>query len=351
MWRCCTLLLTTYGCELGCKNGKSLQLTQSIGTRRNLGPFRSGPISSLEKLKGPLPTRIRLQWLGHARQRNTLGWYAQFYSYHPTVAILDRDRKDRSGAVDADTIDIDRVKVTNQDTNNSVGERFDFLNRENKRGARFGIPSNRILYDLSHPLKSDEKDFKEYVQERKRKIEEEVRGWGQEPLQVVFTDGSATKKDHAQSKYKLTRDSGAAFTCWHRGQKVGEGRFYAQQATNYEAELLVVRAGVCHTLQRIPNKVHSLIVYADSEAALTSALSFDKHPGQGYSIAIFKALQDWFYKHPTNHITFAYCPGHQGISQNEEVDRIARDTSVRPISSLMKKLRDTQPRHGKRAGS
>lgn len=130
---------------------------------------------------------------------------------------------------------------------------------------------------------------------------------------------------HQQGWFEISNSLG-----WSRGIHLAciphSHVFTVHHFTVAESELAAMSQGIrkAITLSSRP----SLVLFADSRAALTSLLDPRPHPAQSQSIRLITALCTWLSGNPNRHLLLRWCPSHSGIGKSETVDAICKPVSA-----------------------
>ena len=137
---------------------------------------------------------------------------------------------------------------------------------------------------------------------------------------IWFTDGSRANSGTGSGIFGLRPNRSFGFPL---------GQF----ATVFQTEIYAILQCTCKNIRR-SNKNKQILIFSDGQAALT-ALSGP----QVTSGLVAKCLDALLALPSLNEVTLAWVPGHRGISDNEETDKVARQASATPLLGLEPALR------------
>ncbi|CAE6469543.1 unnamed protein product [Rhizoctonia solani] len=129
-------------------------------------------------------------------------------------------------------------------------------------------------------------------------------------IAALATDGSIVCfSDGSKRVVNGCRKVGFGFTVSHRGAEM-------------LALALATKSAVSHA-RRLNS--HTVVVFPDNKAAVSSIGALPKHSGQYASIAFRKAVDDFLAESPTNRVEICWVPGHEGVEGNERADLLASE--------------------------
>lgn len=339
------LPILTYGAQLwwhpSWKGRKwiasELQKTQNKAARWITGAFRTTPIGALEMIAGLFPIKHQIdKYMKKACLRTRL-----LHKGHPTRAHLMRPwavnkhnikaPMPLTGKVSKDgTTPMTHINILGQ----SSTETFDVLHNECKPGERLlDMFASRVVCHLDNiggitaPPKSRKDELSDWIRTKLNPLIEGIER--DQASAIVFTDGSQKKNGGPTGKVA----AGAAWLV-RVGGVVTRGRFGCGQATPYDAEMAALACGLRKAVDRIPESVTDIHVFADNQAALTSILAAGHGPAQLTSVAACASVRKWLEASPDHQIHLWWCPGHMGVHWNNEVDREAGLATAEPCEEV-----------------
>ncbi|KAF8760880.1 Reverse transcriptase (RNA-dependent DNA polymerase) [Rhizoctonia solani] len=147
---------------------------------------------------------------------------------------------------------------------------------------------------------------------------------------VCFTDGS---KRVVNGFCRV----GIGFTIQHHGVEIDHNS--ANLGPRFEvfnAKMLALALALKSAASQARRlNSHSIILFADNQAAVSLITSLDKHPGQFASIAFREAANKFLHKAPENRIKVCWVPGHNGIEGNKRADQLANEGGSKPPVSIL----------------
>jgi ribonuclease HI len=110
-------------------------------------------------------------------------------------------------------------------------------------------------------------------------------------------------------------------------------------ATAFDAEMKALAMGLkkCNNVadeietgddRHPPREVKNLVIYSDSMSAMCRMLQPDKlGASQLQAIGCCKSIRTFLEKRPNRRVILRWCPSHQDVAENEDVDRMAKQAS------------------------
>lgn len=326
--------LLTYGSQLwwspswkGAKGfAKTLQQAQSRAARWITGAFRTTPIGLMEAVAGLLP--IRAQVDKYARRACLRA--RTLHDGHPTRANLPPTWTTNSlnisapFALSGDCASDATTPLSHVDAVASAEchEEFDATHDECQPGQRLvDAFAGQITMYLVGPKKGTDAFFSWLRNDFKPRLHDNLAA----PNAIVlFTDGSVCDDPDSPQR----QQSGAGYVIRHTSQRgtvaTSRARLGCGNVTPFDAELFALARGVTQACRKADERTKEIHIYTDNIAAIGKVLNPAIGPSQLCAILASRALRLFLQTDAMRRVTLHWCPGHQGIPLNEEVDALAK---------------------------
>lgn len=147
---------------------------------------------------------------------------------------------------------------------------------------------------------------------------------------VIYTDGSLTRKA------VFTR-VGAGTVLYHLGQEVGNKILgLGGHAEVFDGEMAALAMGInmaTNYTNDHPSITH-FHFYVDNSSAASSIFNPRPTGGQSYAHSFYQLASRFLDANSTNRISVRWCPSHCGIRGNERADRLAKQATTLPSTTL-----------------
>jgi len=251
------------------------------------GAFRTSPTGGTEALAGLIPVHLHLRKLaGHANLR-----IATLSDTHPIQSLLSEDYVKQAEAHHCSVSNMapalrEKVHGTIMEIENhhhELTEVFEPCAPENRPGFRL---MDRFAAQVSF------NDFKinmenEALSVTNRKIElnaliDELKD--DEHVVYCGTDASLPAN--------IRHQAASAYLIYRQGDVVHRARYIAGRVTAPDTKLYAIHAAIVKACS-LPN-VSNITLFTDSIASARRAVNPSVHLGQGHSLAVCRALEQWF---------------------------------------------------------
>ncbi|GJE98412.1 hypothetical protein PsYK624_146420 [Phanerochaete sordida] len=293
-----------------------LQKAQSRAARWISGCFRTTPVGAMDMAAGLIPVRPQIdQYMKRAAIRLTA-----LPAVHPIRRLVVAEQRSAGGSrtkAQRAAVGPSPVVIAAEQSAAS-NEQFYALDDECRPGERIcDVYAARIHVDLGDdaPPKAKRADFRTWLLDCfKPKLQEIVT---QSSNRLLFTDGSADTVDGVVR-------AGAAWAVYDQTRRVAAGTVGIGRATPYDAEAVALARGLRDATVNVPPQTSHLHVFTDNKSVLDKLLKGTQGPGQMQLILACRAIRSFLTEHPDRQVTLHWCPAHEGVAQNESVDRDAK---------------------------
>ncbi|KAF8692069.1 Reverse transcriptase (RNA-dependent DNA polymerase), partial [Rhizoctonia solani] len=332
LFKACVLPILTYGSAIWYRgtrqNGliKPLVKAQNVGLRWLLGAFQTSPIGALEHLASIPPMHITLARLS----RNAS---SRLSTLPPRLEVAQRL------PCNWDTHNPDRPDCLRSKTKTRVSPIVHLAGLSHPKCENiipYLVPPWEAPHSWGNQLKSypppkllSRDSRKEFAEKLRRRISALTTN----KSIVCFTDGS-------KRVVNGFRQVGIGFTIQHHGVEIDHNSAnLGPRFKVFDAEMLALALALKSAASQARRlNSHSIILFADNQAAVSLITSLDKHPGQFASIAFREAADKFLHEAPENRIKVCWVPGHNGIKGNKRADRLANKGGSKPPVSILNQL-------------
>ncbi|KAF8757129.1 Reverse transcriptase (RNA-dependent DNA polymerase) [Rhizoctonia solani] len=335
LFKACVLPILTYGSAIWYRgtrqNGliEPLVKAQNVGLRWLLGAFQTSPIGALEHLASIPPMHITLARLS----RNAS---SRLSTLPPRLEVAQRLPRNW------DTHNPDRPDCLRSKTKTRVSPIVHLAGLSHPKCENiipYLVPPWEAPHSWGNRLKSypppkllSRDSRKEFAEKLRRRISALTT----DESIVCFTNGS---KRVVNGFCRV----GIGFTIQHHGVEINHNS--ANLGPRFEvfnAKMLALALALKSAASQARRlNSHSIILFADNQAAVSLITSLDKHPGQFASIAFRKAADKFLHKAPENRIKVCWVPGHNGIEGTNGQTDLQTKGALNPQS-----LSSTDRSHG-----
>ncbi|TFK90462.1 hypothetical protein K466DRAFT_470811, partial [Polyporus arcularius HHB13444] len=176
---------------------------------------------------------------------------------------------------------------------------------------------DRLTWHLDHP-KKDSEALSAWVSDTLMpRLNAAV---GDRRAVTVFCDGSLFPKPRCRT--------GAAFRAYRAGRLLFRRGIACGRGTSYDAEMIAGGMSLAFATKQACDTIH---VVADNESALKTLLDPGMHGQQLVSVIACKNVREWLTKDERRRVVFHWCPSHEGVAWNEQVDEDAKRAADLPL--------------------
>ncbi|KAJ1304840.1 hypothetical protein OPQ81_005974 [Rhizoctonia solani] len=319
LFKACVLPILTYGSAIWFTGTRQNSLieplvkAQNAGLRWLLGAFRTAPVSALEHLASIPPIHIALARISRnasARistlppgsevcQRLPRGWD----THNPNLPHYPRPKP---SARTSPIVHLADLSHPNCETVTP------YLTAPWEHPHPWG-PRLKVYIPPRTSSRSARKELA-------KKLRRQIAALATDGSIVGFTDGS---KRVSNGCWKV----GLGFTIHHQGIEIDYNcANLGPRFEVFDAEMLALALALKKATSHARRlEAHSIVLFADNQAAVSSITLLTKHPGQYASIAFREAADKFLEESPLNHIKVCWVPGHDGVEGNERADRLANE--------------------------
>ncbi|PSR74288.1 hypothetical protein PHLCEN_2v9957 [Hermanssonia centrifuga] len=220
----------------------------------------------------------------------------------------------------------------------SSNEDFARLHPENQPGDQLleEFP-DRSKFCLLHLPKSKKEEFEHWYENIfVPKLCSLTWGFeGKEGIYIVFIDRSAKKtvRPDKPTRYRSSSSYLILKQSLENNRHVKHATSASGKATSYDAEVMVIAAGIKNAIRACSTDLRELHVFADNQTALQNIVEPGCYSGQMFTLLVIKDLQRFLCESPEHSITLHWCPAHVGIPQNEFIDQLAKSRKDAPLTT------------------
>jgi ribonuclease HI len=324
---------------------KELQLTQTSAARWITEAFKMTPVGALETMAGLVPIQTQIDQL----MESTIMRTRTLMRSHLIRSNLDRSQW-RSNLRNVKAMFPHKhnprrrrmvetpITIVNTRGNELTDERFDVMHRECRRGNRvIDQHERRIVLDMNrpHPAK-DSNEFEAWMEGKFWPEYHQAKNdvWNDNGNILLWTDGSMVVDD---DRRPVVNKAGAAYrvdTMWATRHAAKTKRMGDTTAFDAEMKALAMGLKKCNDVadkieagddRHPPREVKNLVIYSDSTSAMRRMLQPDKlGASQLQAIGCCKSIRTFLEKRPNRRVILCWCPSHQDVAENEDVDRMAK---------------------------
>ncbi|KAJ1300689.1 hypothetical protein OPQ81_002336 [Rhizoctonia solani] len=329
LFKACVLPILTYGSAIWFTGTRQNSLieplvkAQNAGLRWLLGAFRTAPVSALEHLASIPPIHIALARISRnasARistlppgsevcQRLPRGWD----THNPNLPHYPRPKP---SARTSPIVHLADLSHPNCETVTP------YLTAPWEHPHPWG-PRLKVYIPPRTSSRSARKELA-------KKLRRQIAALATDGSIIGFTDGSKRVSNGC-------RKVGLGFTIHHQGVEIDYNcANLGPRFEVFDAEMLALALALKKATSHARRlEAHSIVLFADNQAAVSSITLLTKHPGQYASIAFREAADKFLEESPLNHIKVCWVPGHDGVEGNERADRLANEGGDNPPTPFL----------------